>query len=179
MPSTAASHRLDDLPLYLPRLFYAFLGLVERKLAACGLDARLQPGMAHVLLKLYAEDNCIIKDIGRSLRVAHGTLTGLLNRMRKAGLIECRRCGQDGRAVRVRLTALGRSLEPRVTAFHEEITGIVEHGLTPEEIAAGKVFLGRMLDSLRAAEETLRLKSRESAAKPRGRPFRRQVLKAS
>jgi DNA-binding MarR family transcriptional regulator len=176
---TDPRYSLDDLPLYLPRLFYAFLGLVERMLAERGLDAHLQPGMAHVLLKLYAEDNCIIKDIGRSLRVAHGTLTGLLNRMRKAGLIECRRCGQDGRAVRVRLTALGRSLEPRVTAFHEEITGIVEHGLAPEEIATGKKFLGRMLDSLRTAEETLRLESRKSPSKPRGRPSRRQTLKTT
>lgn len=163
------SHPLDDLPLYLPRLFYTFLGVVELKLAQSGLDQHLQPGMAHVLLRLYESDNCIIKDIGRSLRVANGTLTSLLNRMRKAGLIECRRCRQDGRATRVKLTALGRSLEPRVRRFHEEITAITEQGFSTTEITAGKTFLARMLDSLRTAEETLRPSPRPTHAttKPR------------
>ncbi len=150
------THPLDDLPLYLPRLFYTFLGVVELQLARSGLDQHLQPGMAHVLLRLYESDNCIIKDIGRSLRVANGTLTSLLNRMREAGLIECRRCRQDGRATRVKLTALGRSLEPRVRRFHAEITALTEQGFTAAEIDAGKNFLARMLDSLRTAEETLR-----------------------
>jgi DNA-binding MarR family transcriptional regulator len=171
MPST--SHPLDDLPLYLPRLFYTLLGVVEIKLARSGLDQHLQPGMAHVLLRLYESDNCIIKDIGRSLRVANGTLTGLLDRMRKAGLIECRRCRQDGRATRVKLTALGRSLEPRVRQFHEEITAITEQGFSTTEIAAGKAFLARMLDSLRIVEETLRPVPHLSHATNRPRPPRR------
>src|SRR5882724_151715 len=104
---------LDDLPLYLPRVFYAFLGVVERKLAETGLSRHLQPGMGHVLLRLYEGDNCIIKDISRSTHIANGTLTGLLKRMEKSGLVQCRRCAEDGRAVRVVLTPLGRSLEPR------------------------------------------------------------------
>jgi DNA-binding MarR family transcriptional regulator len=160
---------LDDLPLCLPRLFYTFLGVVELKLAESRLDGYLQPGMGHVLLRLYESDNCIIKDIGRSLRVSSGTLTGLLDRMRRAGLIECRRCRQDGRATRIRLTALGRSLEPRVREFHRSINDIVEQGFTTAEISAGKAFLARMLDSLRAAEEELR----GSPDKPPTPPIRR------
>jgi DNA-binding MarR family transcriptional regulator len=147
---------LDDLPLYLPRLFYSFLGVVERKLTEAGLEGRLQPGMGHVLLRLYEQDNCIIKDIGRSLRVAGGTLTGLLNRMQRAGLIQCRRCKKDGRAVRVALTSLGRSLEPRVRAFHESVIGIVQGDLSAVEVQEAKRLLGRMLNSLRAAEESMR-----------------------
>lgn len=148
--------KLDDLPLYLPRLFYLFLGVVERKLAENGLHQHLQPGMGHVLLHLYEQDDCIIKDIGRSVRVANGTLTGLLGRMEKRGLIECRRCQHDGRAVRVTLTSLGRSLEPRVRAFHDEIISIVQCELTAQDVQAAKRLLSRMLNSLRAAEEAMR-----------------------
>src|SRR5437899_1842084 len=116
-PSTAArpvrrATLLDDLPLYLPRVFYAFLGVVERKLEQTGLSRHLQPGMGHVLLRLYEGDNCIIKDISHSTHIANGTLTGLLKRMEEGGLVQCRRCLEDGRAVRVVLTPLGRSLEP-------------------------------------------------------------------
>jgi len=169
MSVRAHPYPLDDLPLYLPRLFYTFLGVIELKLAESQLDSHLQPGMAHVLLRLYESDNCIIKDIGRSLRVANGTLTGLLNRMRKAGLIECRRCRQDGRATRIKLTALGRSLEPRVREFHREMNAIVEQGFTAAEIASCKSFMARMLDSLRAAEEGLRLKPEKSSTTPKRR----------
>lgn len=161
-PSLSASARraaqvttLDDLPLYLPRLFYAFLGVVERKLVETKLFRYLQPGMGHVLLRLYEGDDCIIKDIARDTRIANGTLTGLLKRMEKSGLIECRRCLEDGRAVRVVLTELGRSLEPRIRDFHRQIIGIVEQGMNAGEVQTAKALLNRMLQSLRTAEETM------------------------
>lgn len=166
----AQATALDDLPLYLPRLFYAFLGVVERKLEEAKLSGYLQPGMGHVLLRLYEGDDCIIKDIARDTRIANGTLTGLLKRMEKNGLIECRRCLEDGRAVRVVLTPLGRSLEPRLRDFHRQIIGIVEQGMTPGETHAAKGLLNRMLQSLRAAEETMRnaaYKSSRTAAHSR------------
>jgi len=151
---------LDDLPLYLPRLFYAFLGVVERKLEETKLSQHLQPGMGHVQLRLYEGDDCIIKDIARDTRIANGTLTGLLKRMEKGGLVSCRRCVDDGRAVRVLLTPLGRSLEPRIRDFHRQIIGIVEQGMTRGEVHAAKDLLDRMLQSLRVAEDTMRKAAR-------------------
>jgi DNA-binding MarR family transcriptional regulator len=162
-PRDAQPSALDDLPLYLPRLFYAFLGVVERKLEETQLSRHLQPGMGHVLLRLYEGDDCIIKDIARDTRIANGTLTGLLKRMEKSGLIECRRCADDGRAVRVRLTPLGRSLQPRIRDFHRQIIGIVEQGMTDGEVRVAKGLLNRMLQSLRTAEETMRTAARKSS----------------
>lgn len=159
----AQATALDDLPLYLPRLFYAFLGVVERKLEEAKLSGYLQPGMGHVLLRLYEGDDCIIKDIARDTRIANGTLTGLLKRMEKNGLIECRRCLEDGRAVRVVLTPLGRSLEPRLRDFHRQIIGIVQQGMTSGEARTAKELLNRMLQSLRVAEETMRNTARKSS----------------
>lgn len=167
---------LDDLPLYFPRLFYSFLGVVERKLVEHELHGHLQPGMGHVLLHLYGRDDCIIKDIGQSVRVAHGTLTGLLRRMERGGLIETRRCHHDGRAVRVALTPLGRSLEDRVRAFHDDIIGIVEHDLSEEDVRTAKQLLGKMLNSLRAAEESMR---ENQSGKERARKVRRKISKTS
>lgn len=155
-PTTARSVRrastLEDLPLYLPRLFYAFLGLVERRLADSGLDRHLRPGMGHVLLALYEQDDCIIKEIGRRVQIANGTLTGLLQRMEEARLIECRRCAADGRAVRVRLAPLGRSLESRLRAFHREVTATLQEQLGDADIAAAHDLFERMLGAMRADE---------------------------
>lgn len=168
-PSSPAAHpsrrvtALDDLPLYLPRVFYAFLGVVERKLEETQLSRHLQPGMGHVLLRLYEGDNCIIKDISHSTHMANGTLTGLLKRMEKGGLVSCRRCPEDGRAVRVLLTPLGRSLEPRIRDFHRQICAIVGQGMAPDEVHTAKDLLNRMLHSLRAAEEAMRPAFRKSS----------------
>ncbi len=144
---------LEDLPLYLPRLFYALLGLVERRLASTGLDRHLRPGMGHVLLALYEEDDCIIKDIGRRVQMANGTLTGLLKKMEEAGLVQCRKCAEDGRAVRVKLTKLGRSLEPQVREFHAEITGTLQAGLRAREVEQAHDIFARLLQAMRADEE--------------------------
>lgn len=152
-PSVAASSALDDLPLYLPRLFYAFLGLVERRLASTGLDRHLRPGMGHVLLALYEEDDCIIKGIGRRVQMANGTLTGLLKKMEAAGLVQCRKCAEDGRAVRVRLTKLGRTLEPQLRAFHAEITATLQAGLSAREVAQAHKLCARLLQAMRVDEE--------------------------
>ncbi|MEP6667688.1 MAG: MarR family transcriptional regulator [Chthoniobacter sp.] len=154
---------LDDLPLYLPRVYYAFLGVVERKLEETHLSRYLQPGMGHVLLRLYEGDNCIIKDISHSTHIAHATLTGLLKRMEKGDLVSCRRCPEDGRAVRVQLTPLGRSLEPRIRDFHRQIIAIVEQGMSPGEVHTARDLLNRMLHSLRAAEEAMRPAARKSS----------------
>jgi DNA-binding MarR family transcriptional regulator len=167
--ATATARRastLEDLPLYLPRLFYAFLGLVERRLADSGLNRHLRPGMGHVLLALYEQDDCIIKDIGRRVQIANGTLTGLLARMEEARLIECRRCADDGRAVRVRLAPLGRSLEARLRAFHRDVTATLQEQLGEEDIAAAHDLFERMLGAMRADEERAR-QARNGHRKPR------------
>lgn len=178
MPDTAASptrraSSLDDLPLYLPRLFYAFLGLVERRLAATGLDKHLRPGMGHVLLALYEQDDCIIKDVARRMQIANGTLTGLLQGMQKARLVECRRCPQDGRAVRVRLTSLGRSLKPKLRDFHRGVTATLQESLSAREVVAAHDLFERILGSMRADEERARdVKTNSSRAGGRARRIR-------
>jgi DNA-binding MarR family transcriptional regulator len=153
-----AGSRLDDLPLYLPRLFYAFLGLVERRLAATGLGEHLRPGMGHVLLALYEQDDCIIKDISRRTQMATGTLTGLLKKMEEAGLVDCRKCREDGRAVRVRLTKLGRALEPRMKEFHEEIIATLQQGMSAKDVEAAHGLFTQLLQTMRQDEENCRTK---------------------
>jgi DNA-binding MarR family transcriptional regulator len=129
--------------------------------------------MGHVLLRLYEGDNCIIKDISQSMHIANGTMTGLLKRMQKSGLIACRRCSEDGRAVRVSLTRLGRSLEPRIRDFHRQVIAIVQEGMTSGEVETVKGLLGHMLNSLRVAEEAMRPDPRKplkAAARGRRKP---------
>jgi DNA-binding MarR family transcriptional regulator len=143
---------LDDLPFHLPRVFYAFLGLVERRLKATGLDKHLRPGMPTILFALYEEDDCILKELKQRVMLAHNTLSTLLRRMEEAGLVTCRPCAEDGRATRVRLTKLGRSLDEPLCRFHFGVTATLEESFSEKEAETLKHLLGRLSESLRRDE---------------------------
>lgn len=154
--SSEAPAVFDDLPFHLPRVFYAFLGLVERRLSSTGLDKHLRPGMPTVLFALYEEDDCILKELKQRVMLAHNTLSALLRRMEEAGLVKCRPCEEDGRATRVRLTKLGRSLEKPVRDFHRRITSILEEPFTKAEASTLRRLLGRLWETIRKDEQSER-----------------------
>lgn len=143
---------LDDLPFHLPRVFYAFLGLVERRLKATGLDQHLRPGMPTILFALYEEDDCILKVLKGRVMLAHNTLSTLLRRMEEAGLVTCRPCEEDGRATRVTLTELGRSLRKPLIKFHQGVTATLESDFKGGESATLRKSLSRLLESIRNDE---------------------------
>src|SRR6516162_5985987 len=101
-----AADPLDQLIWYLGRAYYTYVGLLEQVLAETGLDRHVRPGLGHVLFTLFEQDERSIKDIAARSQLACSTLTGLLDRMESAGLIERRRDREDGRIVRIRLTPL-------------------------------------------------------------------------
>lgn len=146
---------LDRLIWHLGRAFYAYIGRLEIELADHDLDQHLRPGMGPILFTLFEEDDRSIKAIAARTQLSSSTLTGLLTRMERAGLVERRRDANDGRVVRVRLTALGRSLESRARAVLKRFDVLVAQALKPEEVDETRrllrrftaVMLGRPLDA--------------------------------
>lgn len=65
------------------------------------------------LLVLWEEDGVPVKRLGARLRLDSGTLTPLLKRMERAGLVTRARDPHDERVVRISLTPAGRALEAR------------------------------------------------------------------
>ncbi|WP_395744290.1 MarR family winged helix-turn-helix transcriptional regulator [Prosthecobacter sp.] len=143
---------LDDLPALIARTNIHFQALVERTLAELKLDRLLRPGMAPVLFALYEEDGCIIKELARRTQRSAAALNSLLGRLEKSGLVSLRACPQDGRAVRVRLTAKGREIEPRVRELHRRVVAAVEHGLVAGEAAQVSAMLHRIIAGLQQHE---------------------------
>lgn len=157
MPTTAFTTRassrknaspLDDLPALISRTNIHFQTLVETALVDLQLGDVLRPGMAPVLFALYEQDDCIIKDLASRAHRSAAALNSLLGRLQKAGLVSLRPCPQDGRAVRVRLTAKGRGLEPRVRQLHQRVLAGVQRGLSADEVAQVSDMLRRIVTSL-------------------------------
>lgn len=101
-----------------------------------------------MLLKFQAEADGAVSQtqLGRMLLVNRSNVTGLVDRLEKAGLLERTSGGEDRRVKRVRLTTAGRKLVERAEKAYyqriEEITGTLSEG----EVKA----LGQMLEKIRA-----------------------------
>jgi DNA-binding MarR family transcriptional regulator len=150
-----ANNPLDEVIWDIGRTYYAYIGLLEKVLAATGLNRHLRPGMGPILFALFEQDGRSIKEIAERVQLAAPTLTGLLDRMEQAGLLERRRDEADGRVVRVRLTSLGRSLEPRCRSAVRTIVGVLDEGMGGRDVARAKRLLRRMVEVMNEKEKTL------------------------
>jgi DNA-binding MarR family transcriptional regulator len=131
------------------RAYYNYAGLLERKMAELGLDQYLPVGAGPVLFALFEVDDCIIKDLVRRIRISPSTLTGTLERLKGSGVIETRRDAVDGRAWRIKLTPLGRSLEPKCRILLRHLEQVLYRGMAEAEALALRDLLGRVIENLR------------------------------
>ncbi|WDM23833.1 MarR family winged helix-turn-helix transcriptional regulator [Paenibacillus polymyxa] len=66
-----------------------------------------------VLIVLWEREECTVKELGEALYLDSGTLTPLLKRLQKAGLIHRKRSTQDERKVLISLTTEGSALREK------------------------------------------------------------------
>ena len=149
----APARALDDVLFVVGRVYFNYVGVVERVLKDKKIDHLIAPGMGQILFALFEKDDRIIKEIAERVGLSQSTLTGLLTRMEKSGLIDRKRDAVDGRAVRVRLTTLGRSLEDRCWSVLEEMRSLVRKALSDDETATLRDGLNKLSASLRAKAE--------------------------
>ena len=74
-----------------------------------------------VMLVLWEGDGLRVGDLGERLRLDSGTLTPLLKRLERDGLVERARDKQDERRVLVFLTDEGRALGEDVATMHSDL----------------------------------------------------------
>ena len=143
---------LEELSFWIGRAYYNYKLLLERTLRGVGLDRHVSPGMGHILFTLFEEEDCILRDIAARTRLSSPTITVMLRRMEKAGLVEMRPDPRDGRAVRVKLSAFGRSIESRCWKALGRLNAVLGGGLTAKEIGLAKRALAQMVDNMHQDE---------------------------
>lgn len=97
-----------------------------------------------VLLVLWEKDGVTVNSIGARLFSDSGTLTPLLKRLEKLGLIQRQRATDDERKVMIKLTEQGRLLELKAVDVHTQIA--CSTGCTLDELRG----LNKQLILLRA-----------------------------
>ncbi len=122
----------DQLQIHFTRLFR---------------DYGITPSQYNVLRILRGEGKPlpILEIAGRTVAVVPG-ITGVIDRLEQAGLVQRERCEQDRRVIYVALTDQGartlEELEEPIAALHETLMG----HLAPEELRE----LSRLLEKVRA-----------------------------
>ncbi len=99
-----------------------------------------------VMLVLWEEDNTPLKDIGQRLFLDSGTLTPLLKKLEKNGLINRTRSEKDEREIRITLTKKGLALKNKA----EDIPKCIfeKSGLSISELEALKIKLKELREHL-------------------------------
>ena len=117
--------------------------IFEKILAERGIEA-FNGAQGRILYVLFQEDGVPIKTISDKCGLAITSLTTMLERMEKSGLIQRRQDSVDKRKTLLFLTDKARDLEQDYIAVSEEMGDIYYQGFTEEEVKAAEGYLDRI-----------------------------------
>lgn len=102
-----------------------------------------------VLMILWEEDEISVNDIAKKLILNTNTITPLLKRMEKQGIVIRERSKVDERKVMVRLTAEGFELQHKAASIPEALSKqLLDGAFDIEELIKLKDKLGQIIDLL-------------------------------
>ncbi|MDY6905994.1 MAG: MarR family winged helix-turn-helix transcriptional regulator [Thermodesulfobacteriota bacterium] len=97
------------------------------------------------LFFLMNNDGCLLKELSAGLDLNNSAITGLVNRMEKAGLIKKKKCPEDGRAFRLLMTQKAKNLIPRAFSLLQEANRLLVNDLSETEINTIVRFLNGII----------------------------------
>lgn len=136
----------------------------EKLLSASGADTFNGP-QGKILDVLWQQDGLSANEISRRTGLASSTLTSMLDRMEKAGLVARSRSSDDRRVIRIFLGPQAQNCKDQYISVSEKMTEIYFRGFSEEEITAFETSLLRVLENVREAD---RNESRDRTDPPAG-----------
>jgi len=151
-PSAAlscANLDVEDCPYYLiTRVSLAATTVLKRGFAEAGLGF-VRPAYLGSLVSLWQEDGLKVIDLGRRAGLEPSTMTGLLDRMERDGLVERRTDPADRRVLKIFLTESGVKARDTVVAIVDRTLAGIFSCVDEKEIEALKALMRRVLVNLR------------------------------
>lgn len=106
------------------------------------------------LVALWETNGLTVSELGQRLHLDSGTLSPLLKRLEKMGLVERRRSADDERRVSLHLTDAGHSLETRAAEVQRSIFEAIQ--MSPEEAETLRSLAHRFTAAAEASTQTSR-----------------------
>ncbi len=136
-----------ECPYYLiSRATLVVTAALKRDLASAGVG-HVRPAYLGVLMSLWSEDSLQVGELGRRAGLEPSTMTGLLDRMARDGLLERRADPSDRRAQRIHLTAAGHEARGPVSEVVNRTLDRMLEGVSGQDITHLKDTLKRLLSN--------------------------------
>ncbi len=120
-------------------------GAVRQQIDRKAADLGITWAQWVVLMRIASGIGSSAAELCRAIGYDSGSMTRMLDRLEKAGLICRHRCCEDRRVVKIALTEAGQALYPRLAPIAIASLNHNLQGFTPEEIETLMDFLDRIL----------------------------------
>jgi DNA-binding MarR family transcriptional regulator len=134
----------NDLGFLLAKATQRWNELLAERFAAAGYSD-VRPSYGSVLLPLFEEDGLRMGELARRARLSKQTMTEMVRRLERDGLVERRADPSDGRASLIFLTARSRAFEPIAAGILSELDRSVRRCLDDEHVEELKTALRELL----------------------------------
>jgi MarR family transcriptional regulator, organic hydroperoxide resistance regulator len=134
-----------DCPYFLiTRVSLAATAAFKQGFAESGLTG-MRPAYLGALLSLWSDDGLKVTELGRRAGLEPSTMTGLIDRMERDGLVQRVFDPSNRRELKIYLTDAGRAIKDTVASTADRILEKVLTGLSEGEIAQMKDTLRKVL----------------------------------
>lgn len=126
--------------------------IFDRMLAESGIDS-FNGAQGRILYVLWQHDDISISSLSARTSLANTTLTAMLDRMEKMGLIIRKPDPSDRRNRLIALTEKARSLQGDYTNISQQMNELYYAGFSEKEIMVFEGYLQRVLSNLEREEQ--------------------------
>ena len=130
----------DDLGFLLAKATQRWNELLAGSFARAGFP-EVRPSYGSVLLPLFEEDGLQMGELARRSRLSKQTMTTLVRRVERDGLVSRRADPGDARATLIFLTDRARAFEPAAAEVLRQLDRAVRSRLDPAAVASVKEAL--------------------------------------
>ena len=150
-PASAPSKRAtdvvsrDDVGFLLAKAMQRWNELLAARFAAAGYDD-IRPSYGSVLLPLYEEDGLRMGELAKRARLSKQTMTDMIRRLERDGLVERRSDPTDARASLIFLTSRSRRFKPVAAKTLRELDRLVRSRLSADGVTELKSALRQVME---------------------------------
>lgn len=137
---------LQTCPYYLvSRISLVVTSVLKKRLKAAGV-AHVKPAYLWALMNLWEEDGLKVVELGKRSGLETSSMTGLIDRMERDGLVERVPDPSDRRVLRIILTDEGNRIKIPVVTVVERLISELFQGASEDEVARATALLQRVLE---------------------------------
>ncbi len=135
----------EDVGFLLAKATQRWNELLAARFAAAGY-ADVRPSYGSVLLPLYEEDGLRMGELAQRARLSKQTITDMIRRLERDGLVERRSDPTDARASLIFLTARSRAFEPVAAATLAGLDRLVRTRISARRLTELKRALRELME---------------------------------